>query len=259
MGKRKIRCNNITCKHNVGKCECETYITLDSSGKCETFEKGFVYYFHIVWDALRNKNYIDVIELQQNIDLRIGLYYVMECYGLGFSEMEWGTWRMIMLKDGKEGKGLKYEEIVERKLNEEKFRKHLENFDNGIVPHMQREQDAAEQSDTESKGFGWLSPTGVFTESPFGTHEESAEQICKEKGFVEEYWKWVKENGDNEIDHLMRDFLSEVKGYSLIHNPSGYGGYIVTNIKNLTKKQKEFLYEYFIDKGDRFKAEQFID
>ena len=69
---------------------------------------------------------------------------------------------------------------------------------------------------------------------------------------------WVKENGDNEIGHLMRDFLSEVKGYCLIHNPTGCGGYIVTNMKSLTKRQKEFLYGYFMDMGDRFKAEQFI-
>jgi hypothetical protein len=82
--------------------------------------------------------------------------------------------------------------------------------------------------------------------------------ICERKGFVDEYWKWVKENGDNEIGHLMRDFLSEVKGYCLIHNPTGCGGYIVTNMKSLTKRQKEFLYGYFMDMGDRFKAEQFI-
>lgn len=90
------------------------------------------------------------------------------------------------------------------------------------------------------------------------TDEESAEMICERKGFVDEYWKWVKENGDNEIGHLMRDFLSEVKGYCLIHNPTGCGGYIVTNMKSLTKRQKEFLYGYFMDMGDRFKAEQFI-
>lgn len=82
--------------------------------------------------------------------------------------------------------------------------------------------------------------------------------ICERKGFVDEYWKWVKENGDNKIGHLMRDFLSEVKGYCLIHNPTGCGGYIVTNMKSLTKRQKEFLYGYFMDMGDRFKAEQFI-
>ena len=222
MGKRKITCNNNSCKHHIHG-GCDTCITLDGSGKCESFEKGFAYYFHIVWDALDNKNFIDMVEIQMNPELKTGLYYVMDCYGLGFSEMEWGMCRMVMLKDGKEGKPLKYEEIIEREMNMEKFSKHLENFNNGIMPQMQQEQDATGQQDTEEKEFGWLSPTGVFTESPFGTHEESAEKICEEKGFTEEYWNWVKENRDNEINHLMRDFLSEVKGYCLIHNPSGFG------------------------------------
>lgn len=83
--------------------------------------------------------------------------------------------------------------------------------------------------------------------------------ICEKNGFTEEYWEWVKETGDNEIGHLMRDFIAEVKGYCLIRNPTGCGGYIVTNMRNLTKKQKEFLYGYFMDMGDRFKAEQFIE
>lgn len=96
-----------------------------------------------------------------NPDLKTGLFYVMECYDLGFSEMEWGTCRMVMLKDGKEGKPLKYEEIIEREMNMEKFSKHLENFNNGIMPQMQQEQDAAGQQDKEEKEFGWLSPTGV--------------------------------------------------------------------------------------------------
>lgn len=127
MGKRKITCNNSSCKHHTNG-GCDTCITLDGSGKCKSFEKGFAYYFHIVWDALDNKNFIDMVEIRMNPDLKTGLFYVMECYDLGFSEMEWGTCRMVMLKDGKEGKPLKYEEIIEREMNMEKFSKHLENF-----------------------------------------------------------------------------------------------------------------------------------
>ena len=164
---------------------------------------------------------------------------------------------MLMLKNGENGKPLNYEEITARELNMEKFRKHLNDFETGIMPNQAQKE--TKQQKTETKEFGWLSPTGVFVESPFGTHEESAEQICERKGFTDEYWKWVKESGDNEIGHLMRDFLSEVKGYCLIHNPSGYAGYIVTNMKRLTKHQKEFLYSYFMDMGDKFKAEQFVE
>ena len=103
MGKRKITCNNASCKHHISGGGCDTCIMLDGSGKCKSFEKGFAYYFHIVWDALGNKNFIDMIEVQRNPDLRIGMYYVMECYELGFSEMEWGTCRMLMLKNGENG------------------------------------------------------------------------------------------------------------------------------------------------------------
>lgn len=259
MGKRKITCNNSSCKHHRRNGECDTCITITSSGKCGSYEKGFIYYFHIVWDALGSKNFIDAVELQRNPDLRIGLYYVLDCYGLGFSEMEWGTCRMLLLKNGEKGEALNYEKIIEREIDMNKFEKHFTEFQNGIMPNAKEEQEAAGQQETELKEFGWLSPTGEFTESPFGHHEESAEMICEKNGFTEEYWEWVKETGDNEIGHLMRDFIAEVKGYCLIHNPTGCGGYIVTNMRNLTKKQKEFLYGYFMDMGDRFKAEQFIE
>ena len=42
---------------------------------------------------------------------------------------------------------------------------------------------------------------------------ESAEQIIEEKGFMNEYWEWRKSNRDITKNRLMRDFLSEVKGY----------------------------------------------
>lgn len=253
---RKVYCENTECKHYCKGNSCDTTVKISAGGKCKSFEKGFIYYFHVVWEALESKNYIDMVEISMNPDLRIGLYYVMDCYGLGYSEMEWGTCRMLMLKDGENGKALKYEDIISREVNMEKVSEHLEKFNSGILPG---EKQHTEEKKKEPKEFGWLSPTGEFTESPFGTHEESAELICERKGFTEEYWSWVEKNGDNEIGHLMRDFLSQVKGYCLIHNPSGCGGYVVTNLKSLTKKQREFLYDYFIDMGDSFKAEQFIE
>ena len=71
MGKRKITCNNASCKHHISGGGCDTCIVLDGSGKCKSFEKGFAYYFHIVWDALGNKNFTDMTEVQRNPDLRI--------------------------------------------------------------------------------------------------------------------------------------------------------------------------------------------
>lgn len=251
---RKIVCENSSCKHWCHDNYCDTVVKINAGGKCASFEKGIIYYFHLIWDVLDGKNFIDAVEIIQNPDIRIGLYYVMDCYDLGFSEMEWGTCRIVALKDGEAGAPLTYQEIVKRDLNMEKLQKHMEDFNNGILPGHNKKPGKA----IERKEFGWLSPTGVFTESPFGEHEESAMRICREKGFESEYRKWSETGRDTPSRRLYRDFLAAEKGYCLIHNPAGIGGYIVTHTKDLTKTQKDFLYGYFIDMGDRFKAEQFL-
>lgn len=258
MGKRKITCNNSGCRHYDCNTDgrCNTCITIGLDGKCESFEKGFLYYFHIVWEVLVRNNFIDFTELQRNPDLRTGLYYVMECYDLKFVTQEWGTWRYIMFEN-EEGETLKYDDIVKRELNMDKFNEYYEDFDNGIMPEEKlRKNNKLKEHGTEIKEFGWVSPTGEFFESPFGTHEESAQKIVKKKGMKDEFLSWKKETTHS---NLMRDFLSEIKGYCLVHNPTGDGGYVVTNLKPLTKKQKEFLYGYFMDMGDHFKAEQYFN
>lgn len=255
---KKITCSNTDCKHNNMDGGCKTFVKIGGDGSCQSFEKGFIYYIHLVWGALANKNFIDFNEL--TAELRIGLYYVMQIYSLGFSQAEWGTCRMLMLKDGEDGKALTYEEIVKREMNHEKFNSLYDDFYNGIIPGQNMNGEKPEPQEHGEKAdldFGWLSPGGEFTESPFGHHEESAESICNSKGWEDEYFAWRKEHSGE--DRLMGDFLSTEKGYCLIHNPFGYGGYIVTHTKRLTKKQREFLYGYFMDKGDRFKAEQFLE
>lgn len=257
MGKRKIICGNNSCKHYSGDGMCDTNIVLDGAGKCQSFEKGFAYYFHIVWNSLDNKNFIDAVEIQQNPDLKIGMYYVAECYNLSISVMEWGNCRMFFLEDKGTGEKLDYEKIIQREIDEEKFQKFYKDFKNGILPGQDRER-SMDEKETEhgSKEFGWVSPMGEFTESPWGEHEQSAGEICKEKGFMDQYENWCKEN-DKDL-HLIRDFLM-YKGYCLIHNPTGDGDYTVTHIKDLTKRQREFLYDYFIGMGDRIKAELYFD
>ena len=107
-----------------------------------------------------------------------------------------------------------------------------------------------------SQPFGWLSPRGKFIEGDMGDHEKVAREIISNNpSFKEEFQLYRKEH----IVPLARDFLAEVKGYCLIHNPTGSGGYLVSHVKRLTKSQKEFLYEYFISMGDRFKAEHYLN
>ena len=250
----EIKCKNISCKFHRKDDFCEQDIVISPAGKCQSFEKGFFYYFGLPLKALKSKNYIDLIELDMEPDLRIGLYYLMECYGLGFKEMEWGTSRMILLVVDEDREGLNADAICQRKINIDKMNCLFIDFQNGILPKRK-----PQYPKSGPKEFGWLSPRGDFTESSIGEHEDVALKICEKYGFLNDFLRWYTEQRNNGKWVLKKDFLLNVKGYCLIHNPAANGGYIVSHSKSLTKKQKEFLYKYFMDMGDRFKAEQYMN
>ena len=56
---------------------------------------------------------------------------------------------------------------------------------------------------------------------------------------------------------MCRDILVE-RGWCLIDDPYDSGRYFVTHKKDLTKKQKDFLYGYFLDMGMKKRAEEFL-
>ena len=255
-----VKCTNGECKFNNhdGKCTKST-IELGYNG-CKSFEKNMFYYIYLVWDELDKTNMI--LPFRLTPDLRIGLYYVMELYGLQFKSNTWGNDSFITLhKDGvKDGAALNYEDITSIDMDMEKFRYHLEKFNQGILPPYDEDKKESKEIETiepkvDSQPFGWLSPTGEFTESDWGTHEEAAQEIIKEKLFEDEYEKWISETDFR----LYRDFLIYEKGYVLIHNPSLFGAYKVTYVKDLNKKKKDFLYGYFYDMGDKWNAEKYFN
>ena len=246
---RRLICKDFTCKHNGSNNVCTKKTVEIDFKECQSYERGFHYYLQLVYRQLKHTNMIPNNEL--NYDLKLGLYYVMEIFDLGFCQREHGDWRWVMLID-ENNEGLNTEKIIKRKLNSDKLMKHYNDFNNGILPNAATKK---EEPKKISQPFGWLSPTGDFTEGDWGEHEEVAEKIIQKKRFYEEF-----EEKEDEYDYYTaRDFLSEVKGYVLIHNPSNSGGYIVSHVKPLTKKQKEFLYGYFMDLGDKWKAEQYLN
>lgn len=261
----RVKCINKECKFNNhdGKC-IKKSIKLGYNG-CESFEKNMIYYIHLVWEELEHTNMIFPFKLTP--DLRIGLFYVMELYGLKFSNNTWGNDSFLTLHrdDVKNGDALSYKDIVDIDIDMDKLKYHNEKFMNGELPPYKAEsidknntkEVETIKSKIEEQPFGWLSPTGEFIESDWGTHEESAIDICKNNKWEDEYYEWHMKNNVNERT-FCRDFLHYVKGYALIHNPSMIGGYIVTYTKDLTKKQKDFLYSYFLDMGDVLRAESFI-
>lgn len=244
---RRLICKDFTCKHNGSNNVCTKKTVEIDFKECQSYEKGFHYYLQLVYRQLKSTNMIPNNEL--NYELKLGLYYVMEIFGLGFCQREHGDWRWVMLID-EDNNGLNTEKIIKRKINTEKLMKHFNDFNNGILPDAATKQEKPKKT---SQPFGWLSPAGDFTEGDWGEHEYVAVEIINKKKFYDEW-----EQCTNPI-YLARDFLSEVKGYVLIHNPAGSGNYIVSHVKPLTKKQKDFLYGYFMDLGDRWKAEQYLN
>ena len=244
---RRLICKDITCKHNSytnNVCNKAT-VEIDCA-KCKSYERGFFYYTNHVWNALNKSNMIPAMDMDH--DMRIGLYYVMKIFDLKFVDCERGSWRWCMLVKENEKIGLTYEEIIKLPQNTENLMKLIEDFNNGILPGEDVETEPPKKT---FQPFGWLSPTGEFFEGDWGEHEGIAYEIASKKNFHDEY---VASDCDG-----YREFLSEVKGYCLIHNPCADGGYIVSHVKPLTKKQKEFLYGYFMDIGDRLKAERYLD
>ena len=250
---RKIYCKCNSCKFHEDEDICAAKkIIIGEDGCCVSYKKGFAYYFWLVWDKLNNSNMILPYDLDE--DLRIGLYYVMDCYDLQYSYTCHGSWEWICLHTKDSEEGLTTEKIKEKEINMDKLMYHYDRFMKGILPNSDMSKDKKESIIQE---YGWLSPTGVFTESPWGSHDESAEAIVSHKKWTEEFNEWVKTKHTCELG-IARDFLQQVKGYCLIHDP-GNSGYIVTNLKELTKKQKEFLYGYFYDMGNKLRAESYLE
>ena len=244
---RKLICEDFTCKHNGANNVCTKKTVEIDFAKCQSYEKGFHYYLQLVYNQLKNTNMIPLCELSD--DLKLGIYYVMEIFDLNFSRHEHGTWSWVCIINEKD-EPLDTDKILKRSMDTKKLMKHYNDYNNGILPNAATKKEKPKKT---SQPFGWLSPTGEFTEGDWGDHEEVAWNIIQKKKFEDEF------DEHHSLTHSARDFLSEVKGYMLIHNPSLDGGYIVSNIKPLTKKQKEFLYGYFMDLGDRWKAEQYLN
>ena len=87
--------------------------------------------------------------------------------------------------------------------------------------------------------LGWLSPLGDFYETDWGKHGEEAECILQKIGLN------------------AGDYLSG-RGYLLLHNPSRKK-LMITHLCPLSDKQRDFLYGYFYDLGEKAEAEKYLD
>lgn len=104
------------------------------------------------------------------------------------------------------------------------------------------------ERDPRDDDYGWLSPQGDFYETDWSKHQEFAYQWLKEHrtdfGF----------DSSNAGDALIE------RGWVLLHNPSQGIAFITkSDLHNLTKKQKDFLYDYYVSRELFDKAEEVLE
>ena len=100
--------------------------------------------------------------------------------------------------------------------------------------------------------YGWLSPEGKFYPS-WSSHESWANEYVQEY-YVEEFRIWAKSKVFNIGSG---DFLIS-KGWVLLHDPANRGVFYYIELRDLTKKQKEFLYDYCIKHDLKREAESIV-
>lgn len=96
--------------------------------------------------------------------------------------------------------------------------------------------------------LGWLTPDGRLIEADWGSHTTVAETIIDQAGWNHEFASLLCTN--------QRDFLCG-KGYCLLHDP-GKNDIQATHLRPLTKYQREYLFDYFEDLGDKKKARHYL-
>ena len=101
--------------------------------------------------------------------------------------------------------------------------------------------------------YGWLSPAGRFYPVDWGNHDSWAREHIREL---------VDYDSLSMIERISSAGMGDVlmnRGWVLLHNPS-HGMPMATRKpgKRYTKAQADFLYSYFIDLGDRKRADEVL-
>lgn len=112
-----------------------------------------------------------------------------------------------------------------------------------------------EESKTSTSDYGWLEPSGTFHEVDFAEHETWAYETICERGWKDEYN--VSEFGGL---YSCGDFLVGRKGFVLLHNPGmGIARVDRSEIRPLTKAQREFLFDYYIERNLHDLAKKYLE
>ncbi|MBQ7277482.1 MAG: hypothetical protein IJS58_09600 [Bacilli bacterium] len=249
-----FHCQRIGCRYcdDSDNCNCpDNEITININKECSGYKKGVWHYICAVKMAMGNNNTM-LPAFDLNTEIKIGVYFIVMLYNITYAYTEYGNWGWISFydKDEKESKALSIENIFKNyKLNIDQFNlftHYLENSnnDNEVIEKITGKVQPEEVNDDYIFDYGFINPMGDFSQEDWGEHENLAYRIIQEKNWEDE---WVKEGG------TCVDFLVFNKHYVLIHAPNIVDINVTYNGK-MTKKQREFLYDYFMNRNMPLRA-----
>lgn len=280
-GKSGFNCENNLCAYwtwfnrNKIKCGFPDKIIIGYNG-CKSFKPGVYYYINETWKAMGNSNFIPLNNLSYTKDVAIGCFLISVIFPVGFCTENHGGWDWLHFYDETdEEKTPLYRNNFPEKVDAKKFLEYneialTEGLDKYFYKDFKKAEEIvkAERKKEEENTlrypprYGWLSPTGEFFEGEFGEHEALARKISDTK--IEKHAflfanRKRRENGEVEFN-TVGDFLVD-RGWVLIDNPLRYGVDKVTYNyeKCLTKAQKEYLYDYFYNRGEKERAKTFLE
>lgn len=100
-----------------------------------------------------------------------------------------------------------------------------------------------------SNNYGWLSPLGQFYPVEWGCHTDWAYKYLDSHPEVETKCRFSEAG----------DYLTSL-GWILLHSPmQGEAFVTMDGLKRPTKKQRDFLYEYYTRRGNRKEAERWVN
>lgn len=156
---------------------------------------------------------------------------------------------------------LEYLDLSEHRRKEiddayyEEYDEHMFKIKNEVPPILQSYLDR-QHMDTDDD-YGWLEPDGTYHPVEWGDHQEWAVKYLDKhypfKKHTDMYW-----TSKEKRQHIVGgDVLIYKLHWILIHNPSqGLGTPTYDATFGMTKKQKEFLYDYYIKRNQHRKANE---
>lgn len=206
-----------------------------------------------ILDRIEKSPIITTIELDE--EMRNGLYCLISAYHVSFRQCKRADWEWLEICASENASAMTKKDFENLEFDEDAFETACDKIREMYANKSSQNNIPA---NTKRIEYGWLSPSGEFLPSPFGSHEESADEIIRNNNWTEDYWS---QNLQDELK-LRRDYLIKNRGYVLLHNPSCPGAkpYVTMDaIFRLTKAQREFLYGYFKDIGDTLSAESYLN